>query len=201
MTETQQDSDSVVRAFVAVKLSPEVRAALEKKIADLRRVGAHVSWTVSHNLHITLAFLGDVTREDIRKLASILDEIGANVEPFDVECVGVGTFGPPRSPRIIWVGVQDGHAALSALQARIARRLRDEGFKLENRAFHAHVTLGRVRSARGVQDLTSVLASDKNTRFGRCRVDRLLLMRSHLGPSGATYSVMNESPMKGAKIP
>lgn len=200
MTETQQDGDSVVRAFVAVELSPEVRAALEKQMAALRRVGAHVSWTVPENLHITLVFLGDITREAVLKVSGILDEISGDVEPFEVECGGLGTFGSPRSPRIIWAGIQDGDVPLGALQEKLARRLRGEGFRLEDRPFHAHVTLGRVRSTRGVRDLTSVLASDKNTRFGRFRVDHLLLMRSRLGPSGATYSVIHESPMKGAKI-
>ena len=187
-----------MRIFIAAEVPLAVRAALEQQINRLRRSRSHVSWVTPENLHITLAFLGDVGVESVAELARIMDAITAEAVPFDMECAGLGTFGSLRSPRIIWAGIEEGSVALRALQGRLAERIRAAGFHLEDRPFHAHITLGRVRSSRGARDLTSVLGSDKNARFGRFRVERLVLMRSHLGPNGAMYSVLHASPLKGA---
>ncbi len=198
MTEAGQGDESVVRAFVAVELPASVQKGLVKVIEKLRRAGAHVGWTQPDNLHITLAFLGDVAAEQAARLEVLLDLLCAVTAPFDLECAELGTFGSPRSPRIIWAGVEDAPSCLGRLQASLVERLKTGGFRLEDRPFHAHVTIGRVRSGRGVRDLTSELGSVKNTRFGRFRVERLVLMRSLLGPGGPRYTVLHASPLKGA---
>lgn len=199
MSDLEQSADAVVRAFVAIELPLSVREALMVCIDQLRKTGAHVSWTPPDNLHITLAFLGDIGADAVARVAGLQDELSANEEPFELECAGLGTFGSARSPRIIWAGVCDSMERLGPLQKRLAERLKEAGFHLEDRPFHAHVTLGRVRSQRGARDLTSALASDKKAQFGRFRVGRLLLMRSHLEPHGARYTLLHASPMKGAE--
>jgi 2'-5' RNA ligase len=200
MNESESSADGVVRAFMAVELPPAVRAALTGFIERLRRSGgAHVRWTLPENLHITLAFLGDIGADAVRRAARLLDEASASEDSFDLECAGVGAFGSPRAPRIIWAGVEDAGNRLGRLQACLAERLKAGGFLLEDRPFHAHVTLGRVRSPRGVRDLTSMLGSDKKTRFGGFRVERLVLMRSHLEPGGARYILLHASPLKGVE--
>lgn len=190
--------DEVWRLFVGIRLTPEVRASLARAQDRLRRSGARVAWVRPENLHLTLAFLGDTFAARIPGLVSALDGAAGAVRPFDLDIGGLGSFGSPRAPRVIWAGTAEAPAALRDLHGRVAEVLRSHGVPLETRPFAAHVTLGRVRSSRGADALTSALRSPMNPPpGGRLAVDRADLMRSELGPGGPVYTVLHESPLKG----
>ena len=50
----------MIRAFIAIEIPDDVRAAIEEAQARLKRahVGVKISWTKVDNLHLTLQFLG-----------------------------------------------------------------------------------------------------------------------------------------------
>jgi RNA 2',3'-cyclic 3'-phosphodiesterase len=190
--------DEVVRAFIAVEISDPVRQSLADLEAELKKTSARVGWVAPQNIHLTLVFLGEVFLGQVRKLGSALDSIAAETPVFSYEVAGAGAFGSPRSPRVLWVGVQESGTALATLQGRLAEAVRALGFHVEDRAFKPHLTLGRVRTRQGVDELTSVLQSANNTRYGSVEVCRLLLMQSHLEHQGVSYSVLHTSALKGA---
>lgn len=199
MTEgVERASEEVLRAFVAVGLSDALRERLANIVARLRRAGGRVSWPPPENLHITLVFLGDILSDAASRAAHILDEVAAATVPFEVKCEGVGIFGPARAPRVIWAGVNDLGGQLTRMQAEISAAFEAQGFRLEERPFHAHITLGRVRSQAGLRGLTSLLASDNNTVFGEVAVREVLLMRSRLRAEGPKYEKVHVSELKGA---
>ena len=188
----------VLRLFVAVALSDEVRARLSVVQDTLRQAPCRVGWVAPGNLHLTLAFLGDVFGAQVEGLAAALDAVAASHPPFACEVAGVGAFGPPRAPRILWAGVEDPSGALGGLQAGVAAAVSALGFRPDGRPFTPHLTLGRVRERRGEDALTSLLSSIKTIRCGRVEVSRLLLMRSRLLAQGASYSAVHRSALKGA---
>jgi 2'-5' RNA ligase len=191
------DSD-VLRLFVAVEIPGAVRAALAAAQARLRAGDARVGWVPPENIHLTLAFLGDTFQARVPALQAALDRAVSGFASFSVEVRGLGAFGAPRSPRVIWAGLEDASGLLAGLHAALAERLTEAGVVLEARPFHAHLTLGRVRSRRGSDALTAAMASDKDTPFGALPVKQVLLMRSRLEARGAEYSILHSSPLKGA---
>lgn len=187
-----------VRAFIAVKLEADVRQALAEVQTKLKRSGAHVGWVQPENIHLTLVFLGNIGSNGIPGLSSGLDGISARKAPFSLEVNGIGSFGGKR-PKVVWAGVEgSGMAALNVLQAEVAALVTSQGFVLEERAFHSHLTLGRVRSPRGAAELVSAMEAVKDIRFGTIAVRSVYLMRSQLQPQGPVYSVIHESPLTGA---
>ncbi|MBU0676801.1 MAG: RNA 2',3'-cyclic phosphodiesterase [Verrucomicrobia bacterium] len=186
-----------LRAFLAVGLNAQVRRKLSALQAEWRKLGARVSWVRPENLHITLLFLGDIFPAQAEDIGRQLDEVTASLHPFGIQVDDVGWFGSPRSPRVIWAGIRDERAGLTSIHGRISQRIRAMGIGLESREFRGHVTMGRVRSAKGVHELTSAIASAKNTQHGGVLVDRVLLMKSDLTPPGPHYSVLHESLLKG----
>ena len=189
--------DEVWRLFVGLRLNPETRESLVRAQGRLRRAGVRVSWVKPENLHLTLAFLGDTFAARVPGLTAALDGAAGGVAPFDLAIAGLGAFGSPRSPRVIWAGAAPVPPGLTALHERVSAALRACGVPLETRPFAAHVTLGRVRSAHGAEALTSVLRSPMNPPpGGRLVVDRADLMRSELGPGGPVYTVLHESLLK-----
>ncbi|MBU1694440.1 MAG: RNA 2',3'-cyclic phosphodiesterase [Verrucomicrobia bacterium] len=194
----ERSDEEVVRAFIALDISDEVRAALDHLQHDLKKSEARVGWVAPDRIHLTLVFLGDIFVAQAEGLARALDAIASNGVPFSFEVSATGTFGPPASPRVVWAGVEEPSGTLAALQASVAEAVAALGFRIEARPFHPHLTLGRVRGRRGAADLTSRLESFKNLQCGRVEVQRLLLMQSLLRPQGAEYQVLHSSELKGA---
>jgi RNA 2',3'-cyclic 3'-phosphodiesterase len=192
---------STLRAFIALRIGEELQGALSDAQAKLRKAGAHVGWVSRENIHLTMAFLGDIAPATADLLSVGLDDIAARTAPFVYEVTGVGTFGG-RRPKVIWAGVGDGDlAGLRALFSEIARLAADCGIRLEEREFHPHLTLGRVRSSRGAQELIDALDGLKATRFGHAAANGIFLMRSQLLPKGPIHTVLHEGPMRGGPAP
>jgi len=66
------------------------------------------------------------------------------------------------------------------------------GLKRDVRGFSPHVTIARVRSARGLEGLRRRVLELEGFEFGVVRVDKLKLFRSVLTPRGPVYSVLHE---------
>ena len=161
-----------------------------------KRPGANVGWVAPENIHLTLVFLGVVGAERIQSIADEMDRIGAGTPAFSFEVNGIGSFGGKR-PKIVWAGVGEGESPIASLQKQVDAALRAMGFTLEERLFHSHLTLGRVRSPKGSEALMKGLAELEDSRFGRVEAKSVLLMRSCLQPQGPVYSVLHESPLRG----
>ena len=191
--------DQVLRAFIAVDITPDIRAALAAEQARLQQLGANVGWATPETIHITLLFLGDIFGAQVAPLAAALDEVAAHHAPFEVEIAGLGWFGPPRSPRVIWAGVSDPAGQLSALQKQVAEQARLLELRTEARPFHPHLTLGRVRPGghATLTALTGALEQVNDTAYGRCAAGTVRLMQSRLGPAGAQHSLLHDSILKG----
>ena len=71
---------------------------------------------------------------------------------FSLGLGGLGAFPSSGMPRVVWLGVRDGTDSIANIHGEIAARLQPLGFAAERRPFSAHLTIGRVKSARaGVQ--------------------------------------------------
>src|SRR5215472_1019737 len=94
------------RLFVAIDL-PE---ATRQLLADLDPHIRGVRWIDPAQMHLTLAFFGDVAEELDLALCQKLNaiEFGA----FFLPIAGVGTFSAKGAPKIIWIGVGKAHPHL-----------------------------------------------------------------------------------------
>lgn len=191
------DKDAFIRSFIMLEINDGVRSSLLRVQAQLKKAGARVSWVPPDNIHLSLLFLGDIFESMVSKLGRKLDEAVRDINPFDYEVEGIGTFGSVRHPRVIWAGLEAMPESLSDLYGRVKGAAGSMGIPLESRPFRPHITLGRVRAARNLDSLTSAISSVKNTRHGWVSVRRVLLMRSVLEAQGARYSILHESSLKG----
>ncbi|MCX7005828.1 MAG: RNA 2',3'-cyclic phosphodiesterase [Kiritimatiellaeota bacterium] len=191
--------EQVLRAFVAVEIPDEVRAALAAEQARLKKLGAHVGWAAPETIHITLLFLGDIFGAQVAPLAAALDAVAAQHAPFELAVAGLGWFGPQNSPRVIWAGVSDPDGKLAALQRQIGEQARALGLRTEARPFHPHLTLGRTRPGGHAMlpALTAALRQANDTAYGQCVVDSVRLMQSRLEPAGARHSLLHAAVLKG----
>ncbi len=184
-----------VRAFVAVLLSDEVRAALAQEVDRLRSIAPAVGWVRPENLHLTLKFLGHVSPETLARVEAGLAEAVADQNPLALAFAGLGAFPSIERPRVVWAGVVEGDEALVTLQARIEVTLAGQEIPREERPFHPHLTLGRVREPRQARPLVSALRTREKVPFGSQKVSAIHLMRSDLHPHGARYTIVRAFPL------
>ena len=194
----EMDSTSGIRSFIALELSEEVRRRMGRLQSRLKSAGFSLGWVEPESMHLTLFFLGHVDSSVLESIYDVSDAAAAAVAPFVMELQGVGYFGPRSNPRVVWVGVNEPTGALQRLYEDLASRLAGLGFEKEKRLFTPHVTLARVRPRHRASGLAAELEKLSGERVGVVRVARMVVMRSVLEPSGAVYTMLHESPMKGA---
>jgi 2'-5' RNA ligase len=181
------DSVETMRVFVAVFPSEPVLEALRELRRRLEPSVPGLRWVSAANLHFTLRFFGDMTREEATRAGSVLDEVAAETVPFDLELSGLGAFPGWRRPRVLWVGSTTGSAVLEALARSLERGFRDARLGKADKRFVPHLTLGRWRDARGL-DLNEAEAAAKGVeKVASFAVKEVGVIQSHLGPGGSTY--------------
>ena len=188
-----------VRTFVCVELPGEERERLGRVQASLKRHRARVSWPAADNLHLTLAFLGDVDEARIPAVVEAVSRAAAAVGPIDAAVSAPGGFPSLARPRVLWVGLTGDVDALASLQAAVARELEAAGFALDRKPFKPHLTLGRVKDDRdpALRDTTGEL-STTDTSGPAFRIGEVVVMRSELSPAGARYTPLARAALGGA---
>lgn len=188
---------SRVRTFIAVELGLDIRAKATRLIAKLQTTDADVRWVEPDKLHWTLKFLGDVPRNDIPEICTVVQRAAAGMAPFDLESRGVGAFPDIHQPRTIWMGVGHGHDAMVNLQQCVDESLESIGYRREARRFRPHLTLGRVRGARGAADLAEQLQALPDYPGGAMSVEEVIVFSSTLERHGPTYDPLATAELRG----
>jgi 2'-5' RNA ligase len=188
--------DEIFRAFMAVEINDEVRRNLGAMREEIAGTHARVKCVSPSNLHVTMVFLGDVFGGTVERVCAVMDESVQDIRPFSCDVRGLGSFGSPRSPRVIWAGLAGDVAPLIALHAKLMSGLRELDMKLDEREFHPHITLARVRSSKNARNLADVVEVHAEESFGGVDVRKVTLMRSRLQPEGPVYSVLHETALQ-----
>ena len=182
-----------MRCFVAIGIDAAVRARLEAAVDRLRRAteravaaGARISWTRPGGWHVTLKFLGELAEERLANVGAALSSAVGGFGRFDLTLSGLHPFPAGRAPHAIAAGVKDEGQATS-LAASVDAALSGLGFAREDRPFHAHITLARLRDRAAARAVREVMAAGTAELFGTTTVESVGLYQSVLGPGGAQY--------------
>ena len=173
-----------VRLFAAVDLPARVRASL----ATFRDAADPAVWraVADDALHITLAFLGHRSEEDVAPAAAALDAAAGPAPRLEV---GEALVLPPRRGRVLCAEIGDPDGTLAALQARVSEGLVAAGlYAPERRDFRAHATVARLRSGARPQRSAPAGLAPEAIAFS---AEALVLYRSHLGRPRARYEPLH----------
>lgn len=176
----------VGRVFLAAPLPPEIRFALAERIATMPipgKVGPAENW------HITLRFLDTVDRVTYERFLAGMDPVAET--SFDVRLDGFGAFPKARKATVFWAGIGAGSAELSLINEQAEEAALGAGLSPEERPFHPHVTLSRIRPPVDVRHIV-----DEELAFSwRCQT--LVMYRSHLGRGPARYEPLDSLDLIG----
>jgi len=171
-----------MRCFAAIMPSEAIRERIATLQGELRRSQADVRWIGPGELHLTLRFFGDLDPETVPRLREAFSRIAQAQPRFRLTYEGIGEF-----PRVVWVG---GSADAQPLAAQIESAAKREGLARDPYGFHAHLTIGRIRSGRGAKDLAAAISARRGYPIGDDSVTRFSLVQSTLTPEGPVYDTI-----------
>ena len=172
---------SAKRLFVSIELPESITESLAKLDPHVRGV----RWLEPRQMHLTLAFLGNVGTEIQEALSEKLRAI--SWKSFFLPLLGLGTFPTKGWPKIIWIGVGSGHPHLFQLHKRVQEALLAVGLEPDLRSFHPHITLARCRDV-SPQTIRPFLKSHANFDAGLTHVESFCLNSSQLTAAGSVYT-------------
>ena len=182
------------RVFVGIDLSRKFSHLITMLRTTVGEQDGDIKWVSGKNLHLTLSFLGNIDNSKIDFLIADLKEV-MKLPSFTLSVDGTGIFPDSETPKVLWLGIEDGHDELSSAQSII-----DElsfGFKEIQREekFIPHITIGRINHAK------------KNTKFDvttflnavyspiEIPINIVNLYESYLTPDGPRYKILAEFPL------
>ncbi len=176
-----------IRTFIAVDLPQQIKMEIDKMITVFREFNPNIRWVKAANLHLTLRFLGDIPEESVPSLA---DSIKGNTQGFggfDLSLSGLGAFPNLRRPRVIWIGSGSGTDRLKSLAAKVEQATIDAGFGKGDKPFSSHLTIGRVKFPKGLDQLLAQIEKSgyESQLFG---VNEVSIFKSDLSPAGPKYT-------------
>jgi len=177
-----------MRLFVAIDLPGEQKKALGPLLEQIP-VGRALP---SHQLHLTLRFIGEASLEDFENIKDHLQTVSAPC--FSLNLNGIGCFPNLKRPRVLWVGIEV-TPELKDLKCQIDRALVEVGIEPEERPFRPHLTLGRFKYPPKPGQLDSYLQKYQTFQSGPFSVGNFYLYSSKLSPKGALHTVELEVPL------
>jgi len=195
-------SKEIIRTFIAVELTPQVKNSLGGLQQILKRTGADVKWVKPENIHLTLKFLGETRVEDLDKINKVMDKIAKDFNRFEVSLSDLDAFPSENAPRVIWVGLDDRNNLCSKIAERLEEEMQYFGFKKESRRFKPHLTLGRIRSPMNrlklVEEIKSQQGYFKRGEALQIQISSLSLIKSTLTPGGPIYETLFKTNLNTA---
>ena len=158
-----------MRLFVALLLSEEMKTSITAKMHELKKSNVRGSYAPTQNLHVTLAFLGEI--KDDPTVKEILQTV--RFKPFRLSLADMGTFGDT-----LWVGIK-GNQGLNNLARDVRAALDSAGIEYDKKKFSPHITM--------IRKMTGNWKTCEAPK-GEMMVKKLSLMKSEMKDGKRSYT-------------
>ena len=128
--------------FFALSLPEEIKLKLKEYCNQLKISYPFARWVHELDYHITLAFLGQASKEQLNQATELVGQNLHESYAFPLTIDSLGIFGRKETPRIFWGGVQK-EERLHEVRNQVFNACSEAGFQLETRPFHPHITFAR----------------------------------------------------------
>ena len=194
---------SVTRTFIALDLGESVRRVLAGIIRQMAQELPVIRWADAAGIHLTLAFLGDLTDERLVEAMHAAESAARQVTTFAIRLSHLGVFDSLHHPRVLWMGIDEPSGSLQQLHRALNLELEQRGFAIDTRPFSPHLTLARMKVSLKPDErqrlqrlLTETRVADSSSVH---RVDQLCVMKSELLRSGARYTYLGDYVLGGER--
>lgn len=172
-----------MRVFIAINFSSDIQRYLYKIVQYLKQQSIRGNFTRNENMHLTLAFFGEVSSDRVEEIMQIMDQIAKESTSFEIKLGGLGKF-VNRGESLYWCGIEE-NKVLAKLQDTLVKSLRENEFLVDDKPFKPHVTLARRCMIKS--DMEEKLVSEKIEAMSM-QVTQIELMKSEHIEGKLTYT-------------
>ena len=183
---------SSFRGFIAVEIP--INNMIKTIHNEIAKLPTNIKLVELENIHITLKFLGETKEEHIELIRQIMENTMEKMKPYSIQLKGTGVFPNHNYIKIIWIGIEQAEL-LSIISSSLNSQLVKLGYKKEKRGFNPHLTIARVKSAKGKDQLIHLIEKYKDIIFDEVLIDCILLKKSTLTPQGPIYETITKVKM------
>ena len=189
-----------MRIFVALVLPEPFKAELIAITALLRTSQYPLRWTPAKNLHLTLAFLGELDETGTTLAIESTRRATRRHIPFSLSFLKLVAYPRRGATRILAAAFSKGDREAASRASELENELdtigRGAGFRFREREakpYAAHVTLAR--SARVPVKLGPEALGTDSSVESSTRIETLAVFESRLQRNGAEYVKLAEFPL------
>jgi 2'-5' RNA ligase len=169
---------------------------LAPALEDLRSRFRELTVPPPRNLHLTLAFLGEIdAAATARAAAALAMTATAAAKSWTVGWGNAGAFPSDARARVLWLGLAEPELTIG-IQRLLAAELGAGNLPVDDRPFRPHLTLARLRrdlSRERAEEVRKALAAMAPPPDSK--VTSLVLYRSRLGRGPAVYEELSRADL------
>lgn len=132
-----------MRTFIGIELDSSIKDVIKMIQNRIRQSTVKGRFKYVDNLHITIKFLGEISRDDVLAIDEVLENVATTNRNFGLSINKLGYFGKEDNIRVLWLGPGEGFDNLHILYNSIEEGLVKRGFKKDNRAYTPHITIAQ----------------------------------------------------------
>jgi RNA 2',3'-cyclic 3'-phosphodiesterase len=198
----------MIRAFLAVELTEDLRAKLAGIQQDLRQrlsreflKDVRVSWVQPSSIHLTVRFLGDIDEQLVEPMRDAIERAMRGHRMIHIPIERLGVFPRAQQPRVLWVGPSETWEKseiarrLASLQQDVEVCCRSFDIALDDKRWSPHLTLARIKEGERLvgQAFAKSGVLDRPSAVGSLAVRAIALVKSELHPAGPVYTKLWEA--------
>lgn len=143
MIDTGRYEASIMRAFIGVEFSREIRDRMIDIQSMIRGNSICGRWKYIDNFHLTLKFLGEITYEQADGIYANMKNRLADCQGFNVKAWGLGCFKGEGCLRVVFLKVHDEEDKLENLFKAVESSCIEARIPREKRKYTPHITLAQ----------------------------------------------------------
>ncbi|MFC0522267.1 RNA 2',3'-cyclic phosphodiesterase [Pontibacillus salicampi] len=178
--------------FIGIPIGEQLKRTLADLQNTVQQEVEYKTWTHEEDFHVTLAFLGSVSEERMESLQNALRRC-TDLQAFTVNVEGIGTFGHPAKPRVMWAGVER-NQPLVELQQHISDVTEEQGFTKDKRPYKPHITLAKKWNSSAA--LSTQIEQMAPSSIGQLVVNTFCIFKIH-PQNSPKYEIIETVTLKG----
>lgn len=181
------------RTFIAIKIPDRLKKELAKVQLHLGEECDVLRFIKPDEMHITLAFLGDLSAESQKVVIALCQKVALTIQPFIVHPTQLGAFPRINRPSVVWIGLGGETSVLARLadateDALKQRRILPPSYRSD---FVPHVSIGKVSRKERRGNLRSVRELIEQTELNLSDIEipvtKIVVYQSHPLSHGPRY--------------
>lgn len=181
------NSETSHRIFIGIPVDKCVQQAIERLLEAMQIRSRSLRWVPAKNLHMTLAFLGEIRPNEQKTVQQGFAAAYAGNRQFQYQLSALRRFPNSRGRIIALTG--EASESLQGLATVTRDMLGERGLGFERKTFRPHITLARIRNPR-----QPIMKIDQQVDI-RMEIRRVALYRSTLTESGSFYTVLENADL------